>query len=190
MPLRKQQRHVHLGHVETGSDRPIERSRVFGFCEAVVNRPRDALVSPRSAAKDTEEERDSLAGDDHDILTLNGNGEALGEKMECDVEDRTEQDADRARTISDSGQPNKREREEHAGTHAQHRSWCIACVRGRVAMKHFRCTSADDERLHTFMMDCCFPSQGTQRGITVLVVKERNENKGPWCVHGPVKRSE
>ena len=39
-------------------------------------------------------------------------------------------------------------------------------------MKHFRSTSADDERLHTFVMDYCFPSQGTQHGITVLVVND------------------
>ena len=39
-------------------------------------------------------------------------------------------------------------------------------------MKHFRNISADEERLHTFVMDCCFPSQGSQQGITVLVIKE------------------
>ena len=59
--------------------------------------------------------------------------------MECDAEDQAEQDADRVRTISDPGQPSKREREEHEATHAQYRSWCIARVRGRgVAMRHFR----------------------------------------------------
>ena len=78
-----------------GSDRPIEHSRVFGFCEAEVSRSTDAVESPRSAAKDTEEEGDTLADDDNDILTLNVDGEALGEEMECDVEDQTEQDADR-----------------------------------------------------------------------------------------------
>ena len=39
-------------------------------------------------------------------------------------------------------------------------------------MKHFRNTIADEERLHTFVMDYCFPSQGSQQGITVLVIKE------------------
>ena len=56
---------------------------------------------------------------------------------------------------------------------AQYRSWCAACVRGRgVAMKHFRGASAQDERMHTFVMDCCLPSQGDLQGMTVLVVKE------------------
>ena len=36
----------------------------------------------------------------------------------------------------------------------------------------FRNTSADEEQLHTFVMDYCFPSQGSQQGITVLVTKE------------------
>ena len=39
-------------------------------------------------------------------------------------------------------------------------------------MKHLRNTSADEERLHTFVMDYSFPSQGSQQGITVLVNKE------------------
>ena len=41
-----------------------------------------------------------------------------------------------------------------------------------MALTHFRNTTADEERLHTFEMDYCFPSQGSQQGITVLVVKE------------------
>ena len=82
---------------------------------------------------------------------------ALGEEMECEAEDQSEQDADKVRTISDPGQPSKREREEHEATHAQYRSWCIACVRGRgVAMKHFRNTFADEERLHTFVRTTAF----------------------------------
>ena len=82
--------------------------------------------------------------------------------MECDAEDPAEQDAD-SKTISDPGQPSKREREEHEATHAQCRSWCIACVRGRgVALKHFRNTSADEERLHTFVMDYCFRKEASK----------------------------
>ena len=71
--------------------------------------------------------------------------------------------------------PSKKEREEHEETHAQYQSWCIACVRGRgIAMKHLRSTGAwsDEGKLHTFVMDYCFPSQGKQQGNTVLVVKE------------------
>ena len=39
-------------------------------------------------------------------------------------------------------------------------------------MKHCRNTFEDEERLHTFVMDCCFPSQGCQQGIIVPVIKE------------------
>ena len=115
---------------------------MFGFCEAEVNRLHDTLVSPRSESEDTEGECVKLADDDNDIFTLNVDCGAMGEEMECEAEDQAEQDADRVRTISDPGQPSKRERQEHEATHAQYRSWCIACVRGRgVAMKHFRNTS-------------------------------------------------
>ena len=102
-------------------------------------------------------------------------GEALEEEMECELEDETVQDAQRVRTISNPRQPSKKEREEHEATHAQYRTWCIACVRGRgIAMKHHRSTGArsDEGKLHTFVMDHCFPSQGSQQGITVLVIKE------------------
>ena len=65
--------------------------------------------------------------------------------------------------------------EEHEATHAQHRSWCISCARGRgIAMKQQRSIGAggDEGKLHTFVMDYCFPSQGSQPGTTVLVIKE------------------
>ena len=69
--------------------------------------------------------------------------------MECEAEDQAE------------------------ATHAQHRSWFIACVRGRgVALKHFRNTFVDEERLHTIEMDYCFPLHGSYQGITVPVIKE------------------
>ena len=41
-------------------------------------------------------------------------------------------------------------------------------------MKHHRSIGAgsDEGKLHTFMMDHCFPSQGSQHRITVLFIKE------------------
>ena len=95
-------------------------------------------MSPHSEVKDAEGECVKLADDDNDILILNVDCGALGAEMECEAEIQAEQDAERVRTISDPEQPSRREREEHDATHAQHRSWCIACVRGRgIAMKHF-----------------------------------------------------
>ena len=112
---------------------------------------------------------------DEDILTLNVDGEALEEEIECEREDETLLDAEIVRTTSDPGLPSKKEREEHEATHAQHRSWCIACVRGRdIAMKHHRRTDvgSGEGKLHTLVLYCCFPSRGSQEGITVVVVKE------------------
>ena len=54
---------------------------------------------------------------DEDILTLNVDGEAPEEEMECEPEDETVQDAERVRTISDPGQPSKKEREKSTRQH-------------------------------------------------------------------------
>ena len=124
---------------------------------------------------------------DEDSRKMDVDGETLEEEMECELEDETVQDADRVRTISNPGQPSRKEREEHDATHAQYRSWCIACVRGRgIAMKHHRSTAAgsDEGKLHTFAIDFCFPSQGSQQGITVRVIKE-TKTQGNQYVHGP-----
>ena len=142
--------------------------RVFGFCEAEVNRLHDTLVSPRSESEDTEGECVKLADDDNGIFTLNVDCGAMGQEMECDAEDQAEQNADRVRTVSDAGQPSKKKaRRTRSDARAIQKLVHCACVRGRgVAMKHFRNTSA-----HKFVMDYCFPSQGSQQGITVLVIK-------------------
>ena len=41
---------------------------------------------------------------DEDILTLNVDGEALEEEMDCELEDETGQDAERVTTPADPGQ--------------------------------------------------------------------------------------
>ena len=57
-------------------------------------------------------------------------------------------------------------------------------------MKHHRSTGAgrDEGKLHTFVMDYCFPSQGSQQGITVLVVKE-TKTKAISTLMVPKKKS-
>ena len=124
---------------------------MFGFCDAEANRLHDTLVIPRSESKGPEGEYVKLSDDD--ILTLNVDCGVLGEEMECEAEDQAEQHADRVRTISDPGQPSKREREEHEATHAE-----VGSLRVCEA--------------HTFVMDYSFPSEGSQQGITVPVIKE------------------
>ena len=116
-----------------------------------------------------------LVSHDEDIFTLDVDGEAPEEEMECELEEETVQDPGGVRTISNPGQASKKEREEHEATHAKHRSWCISCGRGRgIAMTHHRSTGAggDEGKLHTFVMDYCFSSQGGRQGITMLVIKE------------------
>ena len=56
-------------------------------------------------------------------------------------------------------------------------------------MKHPRSTEArsDEGRLHTFVMDCCFPSQGGQQGIT-SAGHQGNQDKGNQHILGSNQR--
>ena len=152
-----------------------EREECSDFA-ADVSCSGDVFVSLRlEVGKRTEQEK--MINDKSDIIVCNGDQKMRGEEMECDDEEQAPQESENAKTSSDPGQPSKREREEHVATHVQYGSWCVAYVRGGgVAMKHFRSASAHDERMHTLVVDYCFPSEGGQQGITVLVVKEMKTN--------------
>ena len=132
--LRTGERHVHSRSVDLGADESHENRKLLGCCTAEVSSHSEDLVSP---CADPADKRVSPGGcedimsHDENIPTLNVDGEALEEEMECVLEDETVQDPGRARTISNPGQPSKEELEEHEATHAQYRSWCIARVRGR-----------------------------------------------------------
>ena len=51
-------------------------------------------------------------------------------------------------------------------------------------MNHYRTTGAgsDEGKLHTLVMDCCPPSQGSQQGNTVLVIKETKTKAFSTCL--------
>ena len=95
-------------------------------------------------------------------------GGALEEVMECELEDGTVQDADRVRSISNPRQPSRKNVKSMSNTCAVPK--LVHCMRERT----WRSTGAgsDEGKLHTFARDFCFPSQGSQQGITVLVIKE------------------
>ena len=118
--------------------------------------------------------------EDGDNLTLKVDGEALEEEMECELEDETVQDTERVRSISNPGQPSKKEREEHEATHAQYRSWgrgvcmCETWNRDEAPQEHTGAGS-DEGSLHTFVM-VCFPSQGRDH--------QRIQDQGDQHVHG------
>ena len=88
--------------------------------------------------------RGEILSRDKGILTLNVDGEALEEEMECEFE-------------------------ECGPSHTQDTP-----AKGNVknTSQHLSSAEADEGRLHTFVMDYCLPSQGSQRGITVLAIKE------------------
>ena len=113
---------------------------------------------------------------DEDIFTLNVDGEALEEEMECEPWEETARSR-KVRTISDLGQPSKKEREEHEATHEQFRSWCIVCVRGRgIATKHHRSIGAesDEGTLHSFVMDYCWCSSRSHQSVHSNVANGRD----------------
>ena len=146
-------------HVDLGADESLGKSLHSEDLVSPCSDPAEKRVAGRGF-------RGIMSHDEH-ILTLNVDGESLEEEMECEQEDETVQDAEAVRTVSNPGQPSKKEREEHEATHAQYRSWCVACVRCRgIAMKHHSSIGAgsDEGKLHTFVMFCCFPSQGSQQG--------------------------
>ena len=55
-------------------------------------------------------------------------------------------------------------------------------------MKHFRGASAHDERMHTFVMDYCFPSQGVVvnelKARAVAHIWSHQERSANTCLDG------
>ena len=163
------------------ADESFETRNLLRFYTAEVNLRSEDLVSPCSGPANKQVAGGGckeIRSHEEDILTLNVNKNSIIVfffKKKKTPEEDTVQDAERVKAISNPGQPSKKEREEHEATHAQYRSWCSAYVRGRgIAMKHHRSAGAesDEIKLHTFVMDYCFPSQVSQQGITVLVTEE------------------
>ena len=162
--------------MDLGAGESFENGKLLRSCVTEVNLASEDLVSPRSdpAGKQVAGRgcRDVMSHDE-DILILNVDGEAPEEEMKCELEDEPYRIQKRVRTISDPGQHSKKEREEHEATHAQYRSWCTACVRGRgTAMKHHRSIGAGSAKgkMHTF------------------VNQQRNQDQGDQHVHGPEQR--
>ena len=137
-----------------------------------------------------EEDAKTSMSHDEDIFTLNVDGEAPEEEMECELEDDTVQDPERVRTISNPGQPSKKEREEHEATHAKHRSWCISCGRGRgIAMTHHRSTGArgDEGKVAHIRDGLLFPIT-RQSARNHNVGHQGNQDQGDQYVHGPEQK--
>ena len=141
------------------------------FCAAEVSCSGDVLVSPRVDA-DKRTEQGHMIDDKSDILAWNDDEEVRGGDTECDDEERESRSQRRRRPCLIQDSP-ARENERIMRRLMRSAEVGASRVRGRgVEMKLFRGASAHDERMHTFVMDCCFPSEGDQQGITVLLVKE------------------
>ena len=97
--------------MDLDANESFESRKLLRFCTAEVNLRSEDLVSPCSGPADKQVAgggRKEIMSHDEDIFTLNVDGEALEEEMECEPKDETAPDADRVRTISYLGQPCKR----------------------------------------------------------------------------------
>ena len=103
-------------------DGPGKGRGVFGFCTVKASGSGDVLVGPMFEAQRWKER-----GNERELLASHEDEDEGEKEMECED---TAQETERAKTVSDLGQPSRREREEHEATHAQYRSWRIACARG------------------------------------------------------------
>jgi hypothetical protein len=89
-----------------------------------------------------------------------------------EAQDEVENGSREVKKMHEPRLPSKEEREMHAMTHVPFRSWCAHCVRGRgEEMPHHR-TKEVPEQMEVHM-DFCFPGDGDDRRLTILVVRER-----------------
>ena len=149
--------------MDLGADESLDNRQLLRLWTAEVNLRSEDLASPRSDLADKQ-----VAGGgcqeimrrDEDILTLNVNGEALEEEMECEPEDETVQDAERVKTpsqIQDSpARKNVRSTRQHMRSTELAHCVCERTWNRDEAPQEHRCRTS-------FVMDYCFPSQGRPR---------------------------
>ena len=109
-------RHVHSRHVDLGADESFENGELLRFCTAEVSLHSEELVSPCSDPADKQGAGGGckdIMSHDEDILTLNVEGEALEEEVECELEDETVQDARPSQTQDSPARKNVRSTRRH-----------------------------------------------------------------------------
>ena len=85
------------------------------------------------------------------------------------------QEIDKCKVCTDPGKPTKDEIEQHEATHAQYRSWCPHCVRGRGQSSPHKSTAAAHEmqsRVPTLAMDYFFAGQEDNPTETMIGIKD------------------
>ena len=96
------------------------------------------------------------------------------EQVEFPAEELQTEEARLAKKIRDPQKPSREEVEAHNLTHLPYRNWCEACVKGRGVEMDHGTAQKDDDGIHEFHMDFCFPGEEDDSGmLTVLVVRER-----------------
>ena len=107
----------------------------------------------------------------NELQTFSSREAVIGEQQSSSSipngEEVIEADGEEAAAVKvapDPGQPSKADIERHEATHAEYRSWCPHCVRGRgVASGHSRkAWDGNPCSIPEVVMDYCFPSQGNE----------------------------
>ena len=70
--------------------------------------------------------------------------------------------------------PTSKEKDDHNLTHANYRSWCPHCVKGRGKVTpHRRSEEGGRADVPQIVMDYCFPGQSNETTLKILVVKDK-----------------
>ena len=110
----------------------------------------------------------------------NAEEEVNAEVVECDLESRTAAEAEgrsasEVKVVKAPVEPCAADVERHNTTHAEFRSWCEACVRGRGLSAHHR---RDARRKNPcavpeVVMDYCFQGQADEEAAIILGIRDR-----------------
>ena len=91
-----------------------------------------------------------------------------------DVEVDGEEEAE-VKPVAKPVAPSKAERDKHEMTHAEYRSWCSHCVRGRGQEFPHQKDSREKNPMETpeILMDYCYPSQEDENAAIILGIRCR-----------------
>jgi hypothetical protein len=108
-------------------------------------------------------------------------------ELEINVDEEEEESGERkVKKVQNPVRPRAEDVEEHEMTHLPFRSWCRHCVRGRgEELGHHACKELPEQmEVH---MDYCFPGEdGSDKSVTMLVVRERL-TRMTMCTATPTK---
>ena len=141
----KSKRHVHIGRVDLDSDGAGKGRGVFGFCAAEANCSGDMCLCVWCLMHN----EGNKLGDEREVCAIDVDVKVGEKELECEDE---ELESERAKTVSDPGQPSRRERGGNSRA-IQELAHCVRERKRQIATKHFRHAFAHDKMMHTSAID-------------------------------------